>query len=122
MQIKISKDIGACFDELSILSVKWHKCQNNNISYDINNLVQLKEEIIEAIGIELFYKIMDSQEYDDLYNINREIFELVDALREITYQRPTNWNSLANYGIGIDLNNTKRYEAKKAIQKKFLNQ
>lgn len=118
MQIKCHKDSAAWFDELSIMEVK---CVIRKIGlYNDRNYIQLYNELIDNIGLEKVHNIIRSPEYDDLYRLNKEIFNLIDLLRvEKVKKNCRNYELLSEYGVEIDNKNTDRFEAKKKLQEKF---
>jgi hypothetical protein len=70
------------------------------------------DEICHQIGTALFNRIINSKEYDDLYDINEIIFDLVDKLKA---------DPESVSASEVNNNNYKRYLYKKELQRKFFN-
>lgn len=106
--LKISLDEAYVFDLLSIYEVKIEKSNtedkkaNSKYSYDF-----LSKEITDQIGSELFNRIIKSEEYKDLKNVNKKVFELVDKSKESELAKET---ADANY---------ERYVKKNILQSIF---
>lgn len=109
MKIKITVDVAYAFDYLSILEVKMNKLLELN---QIKLWEQQADEICQQIGTVLFNKIINSKEYNDLYNINEIIFDLIDKLKA---------DPESVSASEIDNSNYKRFLYKKELQKKFFN-
>ena len=90
--VKISVDEAYAFDYYSILCIK----------------KEIKEDIINHIGAELFNKIINSNEYINLYVSNKKTFDAVDKAK--------NDDVLASY---VDKCNYLRMVNKKYLQTKF---
>jgi len=106
--LKITLDEGYVFDLLSINEVKISKAQGENIEKATKNYISLSNEIIDQIGEDLFYRIILSDQYQQLKEANEKTFELVD---EVKYD-----NGL---GKKVDDSNYNRYLKKVALQNKF---
>jgi hypothetical protein len=108
--IKISLDESYVFDLLSIYDVKID-CSNENDKRDklIQSYINLQNEIIESIGKKLFDSIISSNEYIELKNSNKLVFDLVERANETELSKLT---ADANY---------KRYLNKIALQKQYFN-
>lgn len=107
--IKLELDEGFCFDLLSIAEVKFDKTRKESAS---DNFFKIRTQIMNQIGNENTYLILDSKEYDALYSCNAQIFDLVDEIKK----NPTLLASI------IDDMNYKRFELKKILQDKFFPQ
>lgn len=106
MGIKITVDEAEAFDRLSILQIK---IKNTNRLKSINNQANnLIMEIMDSISYEKYKKIMTSPEYENLYQSNKKIFDLVDEIKK------QNINALI-----VDTANHERFKYKKALQDKF---
>ena len=101
--INISVDEAYAFDYYSILELKY---KNNFITID--NLNIIKNDLITQLGIEIFKKIINSQEYENLINANQLTFNAVDDAKTDKV--------LASY---VDKCNYQRMLAKKDLQNKF---
>lgn len=107
-QGKITLDWANIFDILSIHNVKINLCENGKRIESEYNFSMLASEIKEQIGDNLYSEIIGSPFYKDLYELNRQIFVLIDDVKR---------NPLL--GEAIDLRNYQRYIAKVALQKHF---
>lgn len=105
--IKISLDEAYVFDLLSIYAVKIDNLEGDKKKQSLINYNLLSNEIIEEIGIDKFTDIILSDEYKNLIDINKKVFELVDRAKESELAKQT---ADANY---------KRYLKKIEIQQKF---
>ncbi len=101
----LSVSWGYAWDYLSILEVKNNKTQ---ITQAINNYIACYSEIEAQIGTKRMVEAKASEEYAYLYTVNRELFELVDAVKK-------------NPCLGKELDDKvyERYKAKMALQNKF---
>lgn len=106
--MKITLPEGYIFDILSIYKVKTIKSPDNKVNHDNFNL--LIDEISNQIGKQKTLDIINSKEYDELYQANLETFDLVDAVKK----NPC-------LGLEVDASNYKRFLAKKALQEKWFN-
>lgn len=109
--LKISLDEGFIFDILSILNVKIGQTNGFIRSQLIQNFEDLSLEIKDQIGISKFNKIIISDEYKELYEINKLVFESVDLAKQDKI--------LASE---VDKRNYARYIKKTELQKKFFNE
>jgi hypothetical protein len=108
MKIKLSVDAAFAFDYLSILEIK---CIKNSSKQNTDNFYNCQKDIIESLGDRtLFFSIIASNEYLDLYNSNEKVFNLVDLAKDN--------KCLASE---VDKANYERYKSKIALQKKFFN-
>lgn len=119
MQIKCSKDIGGWFDELSIINVKINIKDGLTKDKSILNFKNLEHEIKDQIGGKLFDEIIISNEYKELYQLNKKIFDYIDDLREKSKKEFMEYKDLALLGIEIDELNTARFISKNNLQKKY---
>jgi hypothetical protein len=109
MKIKLVVDAAYAFDFLSILEVKSNK---SKLPSSEEALRQKAKEIYEQIGFDLFNKIIDSQEYLNLYKTNEFLFDLIDKMKE---------DPDSVKAIEVDKSNYDRFLYKKALQEKFFN-
>lgn len=107
--IKVNLSEGIAYDILSILEVKFDKFPKNEDN--AMEYLRFDIEIRNQIGEKLHGNVIDSIEYDNLYNINKRLFELVDEVKSD--------NCLG--GI-VDQYVFKRFQAKQALQSKFFPQ
>lgn len=103
-------DWGAWFDILSIYNVKINSCSGQNKQKNIQNFNNLANFIIEDIGTSKFNQIIESDEYKNLYEANKTVFELVELAKEDKI--------LASV---VDKNNYFRFVKKTELQKKYFN-
>ena len=102
----IGCDWGYAFDFLSIFEVKMTK---NESPINIKNFNETFHHIAGQFNqISDFLKIYDSVEYDNLYNVNFHLFELVDKAKDDSVKASE-----------VDAGVWNRYLAKKALQDKF---
>ena len=110
-KIKLSLDIGYCFDVLAINEVKYLKAKSLE-SQDklLGNISDVAGEIIEQVGLDLFNKVIESEEYQRLFDSNLKTFELVGMAEETE-------------GIGqlVAIANIERFKDKTRLQRKFFN-
>lgn len=109
-RIKCSKDAAGWFDELSILNVKLNLSSGEPHETALKNHAVLGVEIEEALGISLFHRIISSDEYKELYEANKTVFEAVELAKADKI--------LASE---VDRLNYQRYVVKQNLQKKFFN-
>lgn len=111
-RIKLELDSAEVFDRLSILEIKKTHCSAPLTRQDLNEQCL---ELMNLINIELGYdnarRVYLSQEYVNLYNVNRDLFESIDKLKKQDIAPKT-----------IDDLNYQRYKTKKALQEKFFGQ
>lgn len=103
--IKISLDEAYIFDYLSILEVKYSINKKKSI---YANILRVSNEIIDQIGFELFDKILKSEEYRNLKDKNKFVFDLVEKAEKS--------DGLANE---VALANIDRWNFKNKLQEKF---
>lgn len=105
----ITLDWGCIFDILSICNVKVNLCTSKSHRNE-QNFVELGGEIEKQIGEYKYAEIMDSPAYQDLYEINAKIFDLVNQVK----RKP-------EIGKEIDEKNYERFVAKNNLQNAFFN-
>ena len=103
--ITILVDEAYAFDYLSILFVKYN-CTNNGKVFD--QYVQCEKHLISQIGTNKFFEILQSNEYEDLVDANKETFDFVDLAKTDSCK-----------ASDVDRANFKRCEARKKLQEKF---
>ena len=106
--INLVVDEGYAFDYMSILKVKCEFDRTNtrkSFNY-LDCFFRLRHEL----GEELVNKILESSEYEELCEANRETFKLVDLAKADNVK-----------ASDVDKANYKRYLKKIALQKKFFN-
>lgn len=108
--IKISLDEAYVFDILSIFQVKINSFTGEKLETTLLAMSDLIEEIIEQLGQEKYNDIIASQEYLEMVQANKKVFDLVDIVK--------NDNGLAKE---TDNANHERYLKKIALQNKFFN-
>lgn len=106
--LKVSIDYGNAFDMLVILNVKLAKTNGRIKTKNIENFELLAAEIKSQIGEYLFNKIISSDEYKELYQVNLDIFNSIDLAKSDT--------GLAKK---TDVLNYDRFLKKKELQAKF---
>ena len=105
--ITIDAEEAMAFDCLAILEVKCEKFPNNEVTK--NSWWDCFDNIKEQLGDKVFYEVYASKEYKSLKDANILTFDAVEKARhdgDVTAKE-------------VDDCNIKRYEAKKALQKKF---
>jgi hypothetical protein len=106
--IKVSLDEAYVFDMLAILDVKKASFSEEKLSSVISSYSEMSKEIIEQIGEEKFVEIINSDEYYNLIEANKFVFNLVD--------RTKIEGGLAKQ---VDDANYNRYLKKQALQSQF---
>jgi len=103
--INLSTSEGNAFDILSILQVKAKRfpTEKNTLNY-----FDCLDEIKSQMDGQLFFRVLNSQEYKDLYSCNNQCFEAVDAVKDDSIP-----------GSVIDKLNHNRFLLKQNIQKIF---
>jgi hypothetical protein len=79
--IKVSLDEAYVFDMLAILDVKNASFSEEKLCSVINSYSEMSQEIIEQIGEEKFFEIINSDEYHNLVEANQFVFNLVDRTK-----------------------------------------
>lgn len=77
--IKLMVDEGYAFDFLSILEIKMKK-NCNDIRHKIN-FERCVKELIQEIGKDLFFRIIESTEYKNLLNSNIKTYDAVEMAK-----------------------------------------
>lgn len=103
--IKITVDEAYAFDYYSILHLKY---DNGYLPPEILQIA--KNDLTDSLGEDLVTKILDSNEYNDVYEANKLTFDAVDKAKDDSVP--------ASY---VDKCNYKRMLAKKGLQSKFFN-
>ena len=101
--IQIYVDEAAAFDMLAIMQIKKDKANGNS------NYEDFYDDLVDVLGSEVDI-ILHSQEYRDLLEVNKQVFELIDQVVKDEY--------IISALIVHDAN-MKRFYAKKALQEKF---
>ena len=110
--IKILVDECVAFDIFSIFQVKLGYCEGN-IKRQINiEKDRLWNEIVQYLSPKLAVEIYKSDEYKNLYNCNKQIFEILDKAKK---------EPKTIYMEDVDYTNLNRFKAKQELQKKFFN-
>ena len=104
----ITVDAGYMFDFLSIYDVKLLKIGSGENNQNLKNFNNTESDIVIQIGEDLYSKIIKSQEYQNLYYINRKLFDLVDLAKDDKVKASE-----------VDAYVYKRFLAKKALRLKF---
>ena len=102
--LRIYIDEAAAFDMLAILHLK------AQVSGDWTAYNSFLQPIEEQVDTHTYLKVMSSQEYLDLIQANRRVFELVDDLDA---------GDTELRALDVHNANMKRFYAKQALQKKF---
>ena len=103
--ISLLVDESYAYDYLSILRVKALK---NGSEETISNFMHCSNNIKMQVGSKLHSQIIDSKEYKNLLNINKQIFDAVDKAKKDQVK--------ASF---VDSLNYKRFLSKKSLQDKF---
>ena len=104
-----SKDAGAWFDEMSVMNIKVNISKDHaSRENSKNNFTRLAKEIQAQIGESKLQEILASDEYQNLYESNLFVFNLVEKVKSD--------NGLAR---DVDLGNYDRFLKKAELQKKF---
>lgn len=98
-------DWGYAFDYLSIFDVKNKKNPSDQTARNYEGTVL---SLCDQLGFEKYFEIRNSDEYDNLFNVNLKLFDLVDAVKNDTC-----------LGKELDDQVYERYLAKKSLQEKF---
>lgn len=102
--INLKVDEAYAFDYLSILQVKNDLFPSENKFFAYKDCKQFLKNQLDNFDL-----IINSQEYLNLYEINKMTFELVDKVR----------NNLPITAKSVDDANMERYYCKLALQKRF---
>lgn len=101
--IPLLLDESVSFDMLSILMVKVMHGLPAGDEYQATDA-----QIRQALGDDLMWRVLDSNEYANLLHANQRVFECVEKARD---------NGIT--AMEVDLANQLRYLAKKALQARF---
>lgn len=104
-KVSLIVDASFAFDYLSILMVKMN---NKGGKQNIDNYFFCFENLLNEMDSNLFYDILESKEFQDLYISNLKVFRLVDLAK----------NDLC-YASEVDKMNYQRYIVKQTLQQKF---
>jgi hypothetical protein len=110
--IKITVDESQAFDMLVGLNVKISNSPKDKFKQFTENFKSLALEIREQIGELLYYKIISSEEYNNLYRANFDTFCLVELGMDSEPE------TLARKTADMNL---KRFQCKKKLQNVFFN-
>lgn len=105
--IQISVDEAVAFDMLAILSIKSRK---NPIPSLFANELALSAEIEHQLG-DRYMAVMESSEYDRLYQTNLRVFDRIDLLKSRGEQ--------PGDATFIDQENYQRWLCKRDLQRQF---
>jgi len=105
--INIEVDEGYAFDYLSIQEVKMTENKRGEEIF-LANYLHCYQFLLDQCGEVIFYKIVNSDFYNDLLKVNEKLFNYVIQARnnECTAKE-------------VDDTNNERYLAKKALREKF---
>ena len=78
--ININVSESFAFDFLSIYEVKFHKNPTSEIAD--KNYEECEDYISNQLGWDFYYEIVQSKEYNDLYESNKRLFELVELAKD----------------------------------------
>lgn len=76
----IEVDCSYAYDFLSIYEVKAAMCPTDKIS--VKNVKQTREFLIRQLGQNVNEVIMESEEYEELLQVNLQLYQQVDAVKE----------------------------------------
>lgn len=112
--IKISVDEAYAFDMLAILDVKLSFAQEDEAKLKLKHSFSLlEEEIKKKVGVYLYNKIINSEEFNDLINANLQIFVAIDMLNNNLGEVEASYVNDLNY---------QRYKVKSKLQSNFFPQ
>lgn len=103
--IEILVDEAYAYDMLSILEIKLSKKHDDD---NFNNFIRLNNRLANHSGSHK--KILDSQEYSELYQTNLALFNYIDKIKT---------NPCIEDGVWVDNMNYQRFVYKKQLQEKF---
>lgn len=106
--IKITVDEAAAFDMLSILGVKTERATSRAPAITAANLA---DEIADQLGRETYVRVIESPQFDALYETNSRLFDLIDAIKVRGEQ--------LGDATAIDQLNYARYQGKRVVQDTF---
>lgn len=105
MKLQLEVDIGYYWDFYSILAVKCDRTEDKEVlkQYD-----RCQDNLIKQIGYKKFIEIFKSKQYEDLYDVNDHLYQMVDLAKE---------NKVT--AKAVDDLVIERWRKKKALQEKF---
>lgn len=103
--IDLYVDEAYAFDYISILDVK-----KTNSSQDLINFKIICQKIKTQVGDNAFDRIMNSKLYADLVEVNRNIYNMIDLIRQDIAELDAKL---------IDDANIERYKLKRKLQDEF---
>lgn len=105
MKLLLEVDVGYYIDYLTILGIKVDRTEDQEVmkQYD-----RCQSRLIEQVGYKKFIEIFKSKEYEDLYDVNDQLYQMVDLAKEDKV--------LASAVDGLVI---ERWRKKKALQDKF---
>jgi hypothetical protein len=108
--IKVSLDEGYIFDMVAILEIKSKIFTGEKLQKALDSLYDMVDEIVEQIGKDKFNQIINSNEYQNLFQANKQVFDLIDKAK-----------SSEGLSKETDDANYERYLRKIDLHKKFFN-
>lgn len=82
MKILVPRDVGAVFDDISILNHKINITDGEKRDNIMKEHTILVSAVQDQIGVYLTKDILSSETYLELLEINKQIFEMVDLSKE----------------------------------------
>ena len=108
-KMSLTLDTAEVYDRLSIVEVKTSYAKKFETKRDLSEqILYLMNALSNFLGYDFSRTIYLSQEYKDLYEINRQLFDYIDKSKKDGFPASE-----------IDKLNHKRYLAKKEIQEKY---
>jgi hypothetical protein len=112
--MKIEVSIGEIVDKVSILEIKLEKITDQSKIETINKEYSyLLEIMVKNLNIS-----KDSKEYNDLKNVNKQLWEIEDEIRSKEYRKEFD-DSFIQLARNVYLNNDMRANYKFDINKKY---
>tara|TARA_Y100000389_G_scaffold72040_1_gene68791 strand:- start:2017 stop:3609 length:1593 start_codon:yes stop_codon:yes gene_type:complete len=111
MKCKISCSFGEVIDKITILKIKKNKATSKECLKNINNE-------LNTIQNEISYSKKKDILFNDLYNVNKKLWELEDLIREKSSMCEYD-KQFIECAKNIHIMNDKRYEIKKEINNKY---
>ncbi len=106
--LKVSLDEAYVFDMLSVFDVKIKKLTGDKLLMTLEKYSDMAQEVIEQIGTDKYNEIILSDEFMNMIDANKKVFELIDESK----------NDVGLAKITDDANYD-RHIAKMNLQKKF---
>ena len=103
--ISILVDEAYDFDFLAILEIKYDYSKSQHI---LEKILECKEHLKKQIGSEFLNLILNSKEYKEVLNANKETFNWVDKAKTDSCK-----------ASDVDRSNYKRCKARNTLQEKF---